>query len=821
MIQSAASVSTDKAKMWTTISKVKDAIILKLQAGSMRSPSDGVRSQSIKFLETVVILYSDAIYSDGESIGGKRAIPSLEDIAADHALLDVDALRDEGSKVLDVLFLLLDEELSVSNYQVIAGVLNSVARQRLVHFDSILPQLLRLVQPPVHLSETAHKSLVHWTKHALRLFLRVRNEHVTRWHGVISDVLVGKMAISPDAVEWAPSHRTKREKPVMAPRQPVARYAVVRRQGGPAPPYVQTAQALTMQIGGGLFDFVTQNFANFPASATPADEVPPVTRNPLLQLLQVDTANASGFRDAVNLLSGQLLPYAERGPEDEAAEAAAAEKARIKKEKAAAIADPRMLRKRKRTEEAVEDTLTASSVVIKPMVHRAVSTVGPTEPKAKRKKPGPKKFAAIGKILLPTATRFHDLQQLAWERLLSLEGELGAQMMGEGAAQLRLGIIARICVQQPVDGELHKKVLDRITVDYAAHEELALTWLYQEFGEQNLKLASSTRYEEIMLKLLRKIGSNEEGAGTGYMPESAQRNVSELLKRCPKVTEDAIGLLNGWCADYSRVKVGLLLLRQLIVDRPATRRLCLKTLLQYTLHKEESIREPAIRIAVRLFKETFCFADITKFASLALDTLICVNVAPTNATAEMDEWGVSYLETDLGGPLDPEVLRSRGKLYLSLCTRDASLIHRLLPMWVQAEATVRGVLQSMSTPLWVTLGGDNPELLKLISYFPEEGLPYVLSMLADMKSNNRATAKLIEAVKSVHAERLHNVQLLVPFLHKHTRDEVVALLPKLIGLLPAKLPDVDAKAKRKLFRDALDGLFSAPECPLPPAELMV
>jgi hypothetical protein len=76
-------------------------------------------------------------------------------------------------------------------------------------------------------------------------------------------------------------------------------------------------------------------------------------------------------------------------------------------------------------------------------------------------------------------------------------------------------------------------------------------------------------------------------------------------------------------------------------------------------------------------------------------------------------------------------------------------------------------------------------------------------------------------VKSVHAERLHNVQLLVPFLHKHTRDEVVALLPKLIGLLPAKLPDVDAKAKRKLFRDALDGLFSAPECPLPPAELMV
>lgn len=882
MCRSPASVTAEKARMWTMVSKIKDAIILKAQAGSMRSPFDGVRSQAVKFLESVVLLYSDTKLATNPATT-TRSISSVDDVAIDHCLLSVDSLRAEGIKVLQILLGLLGdttEKLSASNYQVLVTVLATIAKHRAVHLDLIVPGLLKTLLAPSHLTETGQQSLVHYTRLVLKAFLKLRDDHFARWQPVINDSLSGRSPAHPAAVQWTYTHRTKREVPEMDYDNSIA--------SAPKPPYVIEAQRRCTQMGPGIIDLMLQSFSRLP-SAPPAG-ASGGSQHPLLRLNPTDQGN-------VQTINRQMLPYIERMAQlaSQPAEPKAVELVESKPEEEEVSADPRKKadpRKRRREESLDELTTspTGCDVLSRPVVLRmaeasSAASQQASQPLAKRSKPS----QPLPRIaLLPLAHK--DLQKRAWERLLAPECAVGATMAG--ATELRLGLVARLCVQQPLDGDFHEKVLGLILGNYSLYEALALSWLFQEFGDENMirfakdpppepsppafydgmdeatkgvaaelarsggqpeELAASalaadvssdqlqelttylakldgshrSRYETALMSILQGL-STEEGQTGGGLSSEAQTSVSSLLKHCPKVTSSAVALIQGWVSDFARIKVGLWMLKQLITDRPAIRPLCLKSLLSFTMHTEEAIREPTIRIVIRLYREKFCVGPITEFATTAFDSLLSEAVTAETASG-MENWGVTPVVTPVATSDDEEkkdtreTMKRRTELYLAICTRDSSLIHRLLTMFMGGSDAVKAIILGLCNPkFWNRIRGTNADVLKLVADFPVEGIEFVLHMLgvfAELVSE--FPAELIDTVKKVYRERISDVRLLVPFLHVHTREELVALLPKLVELLPTAGDDPQAKAKRNLFRDALMGLFSSSDCALPTEHLLI
>eukprot|EP01051_Picozoa_sp_SAG22_P021972 SAG22_NODE_5074_length_1092_cov_0.819738_2_plen_217_part_01 len=206
-----------------------------------------------------------------------------------------------------------------------------------------------------------------------------------------------------------------------------------------------------------------------------------------------------------------------------------------------------------------------------------------------------------------------------------------------------------------------------------------------------------------------------------------------------------------------------------------------------------------------LYREKFCAGPITAFSTVAFDSLR-LDAAPAETKAGMAEWGLEPVGTP-GAAVTEEgqepaaaaaaaeeeeeeeeeqqqqhkaLLKRRAELYLAICTRDSSLIHRLLDMYIAAGETVKAViLELCDYKFWHRLTGTNADVLRLATAFPAAGIDFVLHMLSQLKTGtNRHPAgqlsdPLIEAVRGVYASRLPDVRLLVPFLAVHSREELV------------------------------------------------
>jgi hypothetical protein len=825
-------VSPATAKLWTIVSRMKDTIFAKVAVGSVRSTNDGVRTQSIRFIENVILMYSDV--GPQQTEGRKRAGLSLQSVPPGHAVLNRKALREEGSRILEELIQLLSTELSASNYQVLVYVLGAVAKERVPRAETVMPHILQFcLSPPAHLKPQPRKSTDKACQLTLTSLAKTTDSVLGRWKTAVTHTLAGKTPTFPAAIDLKIGQDDELETDEAVQGAAAA--------GGMAQHRHRAKEILAEAGHHGLVDLVLSKMQGFPAGPAPEGSAALDPRvkiiSPLATFLKNKPADAEAFEKAAQAAEEELLKLQVEATSAAAPQHDPRKRKQMEDAEAMAAGDgpvSKLARSSSTATAGTGVTLDAKAPVL-------IQASSGTSAAASRAKPVAQAPAAKRpRPHVPTTpVDYSAVRTAAWKRLMGAQCQVGLEMAGAG--HIRLSQLARLGVQQDLDGELHKLLVGYISVDFIERQELAVEWLFHEFTAEKISVhkhaAGGTgdsverdgRYEKILLALLHAISDTPDISG------SAEEEMTEtLLEQCPQVTAGAVDMLKAWCEDPAKVKKGMRLLKQLILERPTIRNKTLEVLLSFTHHEEAYIREPAVRLTTNtLFQKSQssdemeidaadavrppqvrskcrqeCSEKIRAYASASLGSLI----------GEKADGDVAHEFSPLpeDGPTE-DIARQRVELYLALCAKDPSLLQRSLDVFVASNTPTKRMISILSARVWVTIGGDHKTLQKLLWTFPvPDGFPYIQAMLSKF-SQGAAPPSLVDAVKKVYSERAEvkkEVRLLTPFLDAHSREEIIEMLPYLVQLLKRQNGP-------KQLTDALNGLFSSSPCPLPPADLLI
>lgn len=816
-------VSAATARQWTIVSRMKDAVFAKVVAGAVRSTNDGVRTQSIRFIENVVLMYSDV--GPGQTEGRKRAGLSLQSVPAGHAVLNRKALREEGGRILEELIALLSAELSSSNYQVLIYVLGAVAKERVPRADSVMPHILKFcLTPPEHLKPQPRKSTDKACHLTLSSLAKTTDSVLKRWQTAVAHTLAGKTPTFPAAIDLKIGQDDELDTQEEA--QPGG-------AGGMAQ-HRHRAKELLGEVGQhGMVDLVLSKFTGFPSGPPPegASALDPRVKviTPIAAFLKSKPTDDAAFEKAAAAAEKELLQL-QIEADNVAAPQHDPHKRKQMEDAEAMVAGDGPASKLARSSSTVAGvTLDVRAPIL---IQASAGTSVADRPKPAAQAPAAKrKRPHVATVTVDYAA----IRTAAWKRLMSVQCQVGMEMAGAG--HIRLSQLARLGVQQDLDGILHQLLVGHIAVDFHERQELAIEWLFHEFTAEKVDVHKGTdstgeervgRYEKIMLALLRAISDAPDISG------SAEEAMTErLLEQCPQVTPGAVDMLKAWCEDPAKVKKGMRLLKQLILERPTIRHKTLEVLLAFTHHHEAYIREPAVRLITHtLFRvakpETVDPADddavtlVPQVQSTCRKEctgtiLVYANACLGSLIGETDGKH-DFPALPEGGPTE-DIAKQRIDLYLALCTQDPSLLQRSLDVFVASNTPTKRMISIMSVRVWATIAQNfnTAPMEKLLWTFPvPDGFPYIQAMLSKF-GQGAAPPSLVSAVKKVYAERdevKKDVRLLTPFLDAHSKDEIIEMLPHLVQLLKRQ-------NGAKQLTNALNGLFASSPCPLPPADLLI
>lgn len=209
----------------------------------------------------------------------------------------------------------------------------------------------------------------------------------------------------------------------------------------------------------------------------------------------------------------------------------------------------------------------------------------------------------------------------------------------------------------------------------------------EDFGP----MARNRCYEQVLSSILSRLIEKES---------FDEADFSELITESPLLPLGVIDTLKRFCQDASRIKLALHTLRDIVIKRPGNdRSVCLLMLLEFTLHEDEVLRGPAIRlIANKIFVE--CVGDvpeaIEKYATSSLKTAIGkLSEVPTTAEVNQVE---------------------RGSLLLTaLCGQKQELLREVALLYTEAPSVAKTVLLARAKDLAAHLGLTAPPIVKLIS----------------------------------------------------------------------------------------------------------
>ena len=407
--------------------------------------------------------------------------------------------------------------------------------------------------------------------------------------------------------------------------------------------------------------------------------------------------------------------------------------------------------------------------------------------------------------------------------------EKAAETAGKG--QIRRNVIARLVSQLPLEHPIVNTLYNHIIQNISIRKELALSWLTVEYlqeEENNLKLAqinnninndsndssfdieNKTRYYTLLLKFIDYLTKQED---------NKDRTFTYFIVEIPILFEEIWQIIKNYCENSEKLTIGYTTLRDLIIFRSKYRDRSLQLLLQYTSHKDDLIRSPAIRlVSNRLYlplSSDSLSLQIEQFAVQLLYSLLIdapESIASTPASIDTtvtdgnnDTTNIST-STITSTSITEEEIKRRLFLYFSLTTKKHELLLGIIDVYVQGAPSVKKVIHNQCTGLIRTIGMNSQPLLNLITNIPKKGEPLLLHFLHILTENNKPTIALINTVRSAY-QKLLDARLLVPILSGLEKDEILSTLPKLVSL------------QSNLLKNAILKLLNTPS--ISPSELLI
>nr|XP_039265830.1 symplekin-like [Styela clava] len=780
-------ISDSHKACWKVTCNIRDHIYELLD-----SVNDGVRTQTVKFVEKVILILSE-IQRGSEVPKKTEPASSIDEIPLNHALLKRDELKADGEIALQKLLgFIANPAISSVNLMAAMGTLSAIAKQRPQFMGTVVQafEALHANLPPT-LAKTQVASVRKHLKMQLMNMLRLFSS--TQYHPQITNLLYDlgttsseiaknmpklsqrqsagssrKRSPDEDKGEGSGNKKMKREvneydddveigpstssAPAPVPSEPVVNQHsvaidITAKQLVPllSPENVANLVLLSMVM---LPDKMPDAFQ---ASYTPIesagteDQISHLAR--LLSIQMTAMGVGSGVQKAAEMAAEEDAKKREKKLEEEGKQKLQIQTVIGGTTKPTPVQEDTAQDKSKKNIEAM-----ISSQTVVP--NRGL----------------PRRIQGFRLESITTPLDLDTKDKIIKNAVLRvLRSEQAANAAGVHAqwSKILTSLVAQF------GGDLHRALAMFILEDIRNRSSLAFAWLYEEF---NIYLENSR-------------GSNDKSAQENYdacltgllqgfreKPETRDSLFNKLVMQAPLLTDGAIKQVRLYCEDEKRSQSGIKLVKDLLHYRITRKMQFLRLLLDLCVSKNESTQTEAVeciksiflQIELQDFIRTYAVTHLEYLSNSAPPLTLVPEGTPVDAKSTWTETQMKQCMT----------------LFLALLPLDHNLIETLAEVYVKTSADVkRVVLRILDKPV-SQMGMESPQLLRLVEGCPKGAETLVTRMLHILTDKTHPTVELVQRVTDLYAKRVPDVRFLIPVLNGLEKNEVLKALPKLVRLNP-------------------------------------
>lgn len=381
------------------------------------------------------------------------------------------------------------------------------------------------------------------------------------------------------------------------------------------------------------------------------------------------------------------------------------------------------------------------------------------------------------------------LIKAALERILSKEEV--AQKFTQEQAQKRLKVIAHLSnVLDDSATDTHTQmILEHAMSDLRARHEIILN-LVNDWYTNAKEKDDMPRYSKNLVKLVRLLMTRAES-------KDKEQFLQKVLAEAPQVPEEVVLCFKEHITTLSAESLenSISLIASLAKERSSIRSSCILLLIDLCICDKQETRQLSIRSLQQLHSGEI--AELKK----SIEEHCLAQLSSLQNTQDFEE----------------ETIKLHLVPFLSLLPQAHSLVHELANIYVSTPAEVkRVILRCLEVPV-KSMGMNSPDLLRLVESCPKGAETLVTRMIHVLTDKQAPSAELVARVKDLYYNRVSDVRFLIPILNGLTKKEVVAALPQLIQLNPVVVKEV---FNRLLGIHHVDSSGSYPSS-LSPAELLV
>lgn len=289
-------------------------------------------------------------------------------------------------------------------------------------------------------------------------------------------------------------------------------------------------------------------------------------------------------------------------------------------------------------------------------------------------------------------------------------------------------------------------------------------------------------------------------------PKDRDHFLPKFYAELPDLTDDALSLLKDYILlnEPSTIENGFNIAKVLIENIGGYRFKVLNLILQLCGDANAEVRALATKVMKQLhaesdekFKE-----QIEQLSFQMLEDLL--------DKQQMDKQQPPQQAAQ--NAMDEESIKLRLLPYLNLLPSNHKLIHSLATIYVSMNANIkRVILRSLEASI-KGMGMNSPELLLLVENCPKGAETLVTRIIHVLTDKQPPSAELVSRVRDLYHKRVPDVRFLIPVLNGLSKKEVIDALPDLIMLNPNVVKEVF----NRLLNDN-----SNFQSPLTPSELLI
>ncbi|KAK4048377.1 hypothetical protein OIO90_005847 [Microbotryomycetes sp. JL221] len=354
--------------------------------------------------------------------------------------------------------------------------------------------------------------------------------------------------------------------------------------------------------------------------------------------------------------------------------------------------------------------------------------------------------------------------------------------------------------------ELRKVIFDFVTADVRNRLDFAILWLNEEWYSSRRTKFKDQAYDRWLKAIMDHLTlhtTNKDKALTQFVVDLPELSLAEVER------------IKDMCLKPNQVQLGFMTLHELATLRPRVRRTALDQLLSLCTHTERMTRNAAINTVKRWVPETEPLgSDVVTFA---LSLFARMEQAPVvkeeQSTADGEEAKTKTNDDDdmameatpsppppqlpyalvedgqvvarLEAPTTMNEVQRHAELLLALCSRNPDLLMHVFEGYVRLQPFAQESLRTLIIPLIRSLGLQHPKVLDAISAFPNGSDQLVLKILIELGDKPRQAKNIIDILQQVADRRDDDLpaQMYSWIIADCDKPSVLRYLPKIVATL--------------------------------------